>query len=43
MLGIEAIDKSVDWTLFLDDDVLLPKDTLEKLEEIEEDAESIFL
>ena len=34
MLGIEAIDKSVDWTLFLDDDVLLPKDTLEKLEEI---------
>jgi glycosyltransferase involved in cell wall biosynthesis len=34
ILGIEAIDKSVDWTLFLDDDVLLPKDTIGKLEKI---------
>ena len=31
MLGITALDDSIEWTIFLDDDVLLPRDFLEKL------------
>jgi glycosyltransferase involved in cell wall biosynthesis len=31
MLGIMALDDSIEWTIFLDDDVLLPRDFLEKL------------
>jgi glycosyltransferase involved in cell wall biosynthesis len=36
MLGIDALDKSIDWTVFLDDDVLLPRDTLGKLQNLVE-------
>jgi glycosyltransferase involved in cell wall biosynthesis len=31
MLGIQAIENCIQWTIFLDDDVLLPKNTLRKL------------
>ena len=31
ILGIGVIDNSIEWTVFLDDDVLLPSDTLGKL------------
>jgi GT2 family glycosyltransferase len=31
MLGIAAIEESIEWTIFLDDDVVLPSDTLSKL------------
>ena len=34
ILGIEAIDALAEWTLFLDDDVLLPSDTLGKLDKL---------
>lgn len=32
MLGIGVLDKSIEWAVFLDDDVLLPHDTLGKLQ-----------
>jgi glycosyltransferase involved in cell wall biosynthesis len=34
MLGIVALDDSIEWTIFLDDDVLLPRDFLEKLRSV---------
>ena len=34
MLGIGALDKSIEWVIFLDDDVLLPNDTLGKLQNL---------
>ena len=34
MLGIGVLNKSIEWTLFLDDDVLLPSDTLGNLQNL---------
>jgi glycosyltransferase involved in cell wall biosynthesis len=34
MIGIQAIENSIQWTVFLDDDVLLPKSTLRKLNDV---------
>ncbi len=34
MLGIRKLEKSIDWIVFLDDDVLLQKDTLIKLKRV---------
>jgi glycosyltransferase involved in cell wall biosynthesis len=36
MLGIAALEKSIEWTIFLDDDVALPSDTLSKLRNLVE-------
>lgn len=34
MLGIRELEKWIDWTIFLDDDVLLQKDTIAKLKRV---------